>query len=403
MLAARQQALQLLGGLDVVEHEQPAPIAAGEPVQRRSGTIARREPVDSQAESDGEAREIGDPAVLGADPRHDVVRAASRLGVAGCELALADAAEARDRLGDERPIVSAELRVEGGELVLAAGERRRDRRQVEPHPPAASGLTGRADAGGPSVVEHADERCDDVGDRAVDVAGHRDRAVADRVVRPLHALKLVHRRVAARAHQRAGQRHLARDERRQLLLDDERRSQEVRADEQQRDVRTRDRRLDLRPPLAARRDRPVNPHLEPEPATLGLEHLHEALHPRGVLAAVADEHDGTRRRRAAVVLARRSSSGEPNRQPTANAIRRGAGRPRSPPARDAPGAGSREPPGARGGRGRPQAVTLGARREPGRRARPSGEPDRRPLRPFRAIPAAATSASSPSRRSRRPG
>ena len=97
MPGMRTAVAQLLGRRDVVEHEQPALLGVVEPVQGALGALLRRQLLDLLSELAGERGEIRDAAVLRADPCDDVVGVAVLLDVARGELALADAAEPRDR------------------------------------------------------------------------------------------------------------------------------------------------------------------------------------------------------------------------------------------------------------------------------------------------------------------
>ena len=140
----RQAVRQVLGRFDVVEHQQPALLAAGEALKGAIASLSGREALDMLAKLDGQRRQIGDAAVLGMNPGDDVVLVAVGVDVAGRQLRLADAAQPADRLRDERPPVGGERPLERVELVTAAGERLQPRRDPEPErrlawPHAASG------------------------------------------------------------------------------------------------------------------------------------------------------------------------------------------------------------------------------------------------------------------------
>jgi hypothetical protein len=82
------------------------------------------------------------------------------------------------------------------------------------------------------LIHKRHQRIGDTHNRTVDIVGLRDRAVTPRIMRPLHARELLDGPIPAAAQQHRHKRHTARDQRRQLLVDDELRRQKVRAHQQ---------------------------------------------------------------------------------------------------------------------------------------------------------------------------
>ena len=144
----------------------------------------------------------------------------------------------------------------------------------------------RGGAGGQQLAE------DQAGphDLAFRIGRARHRPVPARVVCPLQALQYRHRLPQARPNQYRDQLHPALQKSRQLLVHDEVRRQERRADQQQRRPRPGDRRRQLRPPRISGHHAVIGPHLQAARPHQRLEHLSEPAPPLLVLAAIAHEH-----------------------------------------------------------------------------------------------------------------
>src|SRR5271155_5372693 len=96
-------------------------------------TLGRRESFDPLTELGSEPGQVGDAAILGVNPRNELVIWAMRVNLAHRKLCLAHAAEPCNRLGYHRSVRDAERLLERGELALPAREGGGERGHVDPH------------------------------------------------------------------------------------------------------------------------------------------------------------------------------------------------------------------------------------------------------------------------------